>query len=225
MYFQSRNKNYRLDFIYNTKRLFVLISILIIFGSVVSIYKYKNRTYKSNRDLKSKIQDIVLELKEKHIPVFIREVGFGVSKKSAQDLLDFKNLAGIDCGGSGGTSWSKVESLCSEDERKKNIAQTFAEWGVPTAQSILNIKEAELENKNRGLNLIATGGIRNGLDLAKAIYLGADIGAMARPFLVAANNSKEDLENLIEDTIQELKIAMFACGAKKLADFKSLHKS
>ena len=87
----------------------------------------------------------------------------------------------------------------------------FSEWGIPTTQSIRNVRQVSDQ-----LPLIATGGLRSGIDVAKAIALGADIGSMARPFLLAAHAGEEALDTFISDTLTELRICMFGVGAKDL---------
>lgn len=147
------------------------------------------------------------------IPIWVREVGFGLSYAAAQKLVRL-GVAGIDCAGAGGTSWSKVESMCASDLRQRRRAEVFGEWGIPTAQSIENVRHADCK-----IPLIATGGLRNGLDVARALYLGADVGAMARPMLLAAREGQDALEAFIEDTIAEIRMACFGMG---VSDIKSL---
>jgi isopentenyl-diphosphate Delta-isomerase len=91
----------------------------------------------------------------------------------------------------------------------------FSEWGIPTADSIVSVRRA-----SQRIPLIATGGIRSGIDVAKAVALGADVAAMARPMLVAANAGEEALATFIEDTIAELKVCMFGTGAGSLDGLK-----
>ncbi len=148
------------------------------------------------------------------IPVFVREVGFGFSKKSAERLLA-TGIAGLDCAGAGGTSWAKVEALCATNEKFRRLGMIMGEWGIPTATSITNVRAVD-----RHIPLIATGGLRSGLDVAKAIALGADIGAMAQPMLQAAMESEEALMRFIEQVLTELKVAMFAAGAADIAALK-----
>lgn len=177
------------------------------------------------RGLHQHIANVCAALQQDGIPVFVREVGFGISAHAARRLID-AGVAGIDCAGAGGTSWAKVESLCAKSERRRNMGARFGEWGIPTADAIVGVRSV-----SRDIPLIATGGIRTGLDVAKAIALGADLTAMARPMLVAAvatlaqqekseHASTEALENavdqLIGDTLTELKIAMFGIGATDL---------
>lgn len=148
------------------------------------------------------------------IPVYAREIGFGIGAGTARRLLEC-GVAGIDCSGAGGTSWAKVEACCTDDPVRRQLGQRFGEWGIPTAQSIVNVRTA-----SPSLPLIASGGLRNGIDLARAIALGADLGAMARPFLVADAAGEAALERLVLDTIAELKVCMFASGAARATELR-----
>jgi isopentenyl-diphosphate delta-isomerase len=123
-------------------------------------------------------------------------------------LLAEAGVAAIDVAGSGGTSWSQVELFRAPDELHKRVAAAFRDWGIPTVDSIQMVKRAAPE-----MPVIASGGIRSGIDIAKAIALGAEIGGMAGPFLKAATISSEKVAETLEETIRVLRIAMFAAGA------------
>ncbi len=154
-----------------------------------------------------KIAEICSALHKEGIPVFAREVGFGVSADTARHLVE-AGIAGIDCAGAGGTSWAKVEGICAKTERRRKIGLAFGEWGIPTADTLRAVRSV-----TSTLPVIATGGLRSGLDLAKAIALGANVGAMARPMLVAGDQGEEVLHGFITDTLDELRVAMFGIGA------------
>lgn len=154
------------------------------------------------------------KLSKINVPVLVREVGFGLSKESARALVNC-GIAGLDCAGAGGTSWAKVESLCASDEKFQKLGKVFGEWGIPTAKSIQNVRNVS------EIPLIATGGIRNGLDVAKSLGLGADLSAMAQPMLKAAMISEDALFSFIEQTLLELKVAMFASGCQNVSDLRS----
>ena len=115
------------------------------------------------------------------VPVLVREVGFGLSKASVKAIMS-TGVDGIDCAGAGGTSWAKVESLCATTKKYRRLGEAFGEWGIPTVDSIQNVRAID-----KAIPLIATGGIRNGLDMAKCLALGADLSAMAQPMLCAGN--------------------------------------
>lgn len=161
-------------------------------------------------DVAARVRELCSGMRARGVPVFAREVGFGISADAARLLID-AGVSGIDCAGAGGTSWAKVEALCAKSERRRRMGAAFGEWGIPTADAIRAVRSV-----SQRLPLIATGGLRSGLDLAKAIALGADVGAMARPMLVAANQGEERLAGFIGDVLDELRIAMFAIGVSDL---------
>lgn len=140
----------------------------------------------------------------KNIPVFAREVCFGLSPEATKRLIDM-GVSGLDCAGAGGTSWAKVEALCAKSERQRKMALRFAEFGIPTAQSIQNVRSV-----SAGIPLIATGGIKTGQDILKALNLGANMASMARPMLIAAQQGEQALFEFIEDLLEELRITIFA---------------
>jgi isopentenyl-diphosphate delta-isomerase len=159
------------------------------------------------RGLASRLSLLCRELGAEGIPVFAREVCFGLSQDAARRLVDC-GVSGLDCSGAGGTSWAKVEAFCAPTPQRRELGLRFGEWGIPTADSIQNVRSVSAD-----ICLIASGGLRSGLDLAKALALGADIGAMARPFLLAAHEGEAALERLIEGILEELRICMFGTGA------------
>lgn len=162
------------------------------------------------RNLVVRVRDLCSAMRAQGVPVFAREVGFGISADAARALID-AGVSGIDCAGAGGTSWAKVEGICAKTERRRKMGLAFGEWGIPTAEAIRAVRSV-----SQRIPLIATGGLRSGLDLAKALALGADVGAMARPLLVAANQGDDALQTCIEDVLTELRIAMFGIGASDL---------
>jgi isopentenyl-diphosphate Delta-isomerase len=166
------------------------------------------------RGLADKVKELARQLRLDGIPVFAREVGFGMSAEAAKVLVE-AGVAGIDCAGAGGTSWAKVEGICAKTERRRKMGHSFGEWGIPTTEAIRAVRSA-----SQRVPLIATGGLRSGIDLAKAIALGADVGAMARPMLVAAHAGEEALHAFIDDTLTELRISMFGIGAGDLEALK-----
>jgi isopentenyl-diphosphate delta-isomerase len=162
------------------------------------------------RGLAGKIKALCAALHAEGVAVFAREVGFGLSADAARVLVDC-GVDGLDCAGAGGTSWAKVEGLCARTERRRKMGLAFGEWGIPTADAIVAVRSVAPH-----VPLIATGGVRTGLDVAKAIALGADVAAMARPMLVAADRGDDALDAFIDDTLTELRIAMFGVGAGDL---------
>lgn len=149
------------------------------------------------------------------VPVIAKEVGNGISGAMAENLMA-AGVAAIDVAGAGGTSWARVEGERANDARQRRLGQTFADWGLPTAECVIEIRSIAPT-----IPLIASGGLRNGLDAAKAIALGADLAGMALPFLEAANQSSEALHELVEILVAELTTALFCTGCKTLTDLRS----
>jgi isopentenyl-diphosphate delta-isomerase len=140
-----------------------------------------------------------------------KEVGWGMSEEAARRLAS-AGVAAIDVAGAGGTSWSQVEMHRARTAAQKRIAAAFIDWGIPTADAILNVRRAAPQ-----LPVIASGGLRDGIDVAKCVALGAGLGGLASPFLKAAAVSLEATIEVIEGLGRELRIAMFAAGAGSLA--------
>ncbi len=148
------------------------------------------------------------------LPVMVKEVGWGISEEVARRLAQ-AGVTGIDVAGAGGTSWSEVERYRASNEAMKNVAAAFAQWGIPTADSIRMARKGAPE-----VALIASGGVRTGVDVAKAIALGADAAALATPLLKTANASWETVMEKLDEIIQELRITMFCIGARNLRELK-----
>lgn len=140
------------------------------------------------------------------VPVIAKEVGWGFSERSAR-LLAGVGVAAIDVAGSGGTSWSEVEYHRAPTAFHARVARSFADWGIPTAQSIQHVRKAAPE-----VAVIASGGLRDGIDIAKCIALGATLGGMAGPFLKAAADSIEAVTTLAREVERQIRVAMF-CAA------------
>ena len=149
------------------------------------------------------------------VPVVAKEVGWGISPSIARRLVG-AGVAAIDVAGAGGTSWSQVEMHRSPDEGAAAVAAEFVDWGIPTARAVADLRQAMPE-----LPLIASGGLRGGIDLAKVLALGARIGGMAGPFLRAAVDSSETVIELINRTAKVLRVAMFATGCPDLAALRN----
>jgi isopentenyl-diphosphate delta-isomerase len=145
------------------------------------------------------------------VPVVAKEVGWGFAEDTARRLIE-AGVAAIDVAGSGGTSWSQVEMYRAESEIQRRVAATFIDWGIPTADAILAVKRADAQ-----LPIIASGGIRHGLDVAKCLALGATLAGMAGPFLKAAVQSPQAVLDEIEIARRELRVAMFGIGASSIA--------
>ena len=145
------------------------------------------------------------------VPVIAKEVGWGFSQEAARQLADV-GIAAIDVAGAGGTSWSQVEMYRAPTKRLKRVAGAFIDWGIPTAVSIQYCRQAT------SLPVFASGGINNGIDVAKCIALGANIVGLAGHFLRAADSDGvAGVIELAETITDELRIAMFSTGADSLS--------
>jgi isopentenyl-diphosphate delta-isomerase len=143
------------------------------------------------------------------IPVVVKETGGGISRSTAFRLAG-AGVAALDVGGSGGTSFAAIEGLRAQgrkDERGHRLGNILRGWGIPTPVSIVAARAA-------GLPVIATGGIRSGLDGAKAIALGATLVGVARPLLVAAREGEQAVHAWIDCFLHELRSVMFLLGAR-----------
>jgi isopentenyl-diphosphate Delta-isomerase len=148
------------------------------------------------------------------VPAIAKEVGNGISGEMAQKLIN-AGIAAIDVAGAGGTSWAKVESERAETAMQRRLGLTFADWGIPTAECIINVRQAA-----PNIPLIASGGLRHGLEVAKAIALGADLAGLAMPFLRAAAESESTLHALAEVLIAEITTVLFCTGNANLQQLK-----
>ena len=161
--------------------------------------------------LLDKISDLCNDLP---VPVIAKEVGNGISATMAEKLIA-AGVQAIDVAGAGGTSWALVESERAETALQRRLGQTFGDWGIPTADCIASIREHDPD-----VPLIASGGLRNGLDVAKAIALGADIAGLAMPFLKAAAVSEAAVVELTEVLIAEITTVLFCTANSSLYKLK-----
>ncbi|MEP0824696.1 MAG: type 2 isopentenyl-diphosphate Delta-isomerase [Nitrososphaera sp.] len=146
------------------------------------------------------------------VPVIVKEVGAGISREVAIKL-EMSGVSAVNVAGAGGTSWAGVEKLRAEamkDDLKRHLGEIFWDWGIPTAASLIEVRRAVK------LPLIASGGLRNGVEVAKCIALGANMAAMAYPFLRAAAQSREALFAFADMVLAELKSTMFLVGARNI---------
>jgi isopentenyl-diphosphate delta-isomerase len=164
--------------------------------------------------LVDKLAEVAREL---GVPVIIKETGCGISMETAS-LLREKGIKIFDVSGAGGTSWIAVEMIRGKRRStlKAESAGVYASWGIPTAASIIEVRYSASDSV-----LIGSGGLRNGLDVVKAISLGADLAGMALPMLRNAMMGKDKLKEFVERTVFEIKAGMFLTGARTLRD---LHK-
>jgi len=155
-------------------------------------------------DLLTKIEAVCRAL---DVPVIAKEVGWGFSPTDVKRLVD-AGISAIDVAGSGGTSWSEVEYHRAPTAFHARVAASFADWGIPTADAIGYAKEAAPQ-----IPIIASGGLRDGIDIAKCIALGANLAGLAGPFLKASVISTEAVEQLIIELTAQLRIAMLCTQA------------
>ena len=167
-----------------------------------------------NTDFSGLISKIERVCRELQVPVVVKEVGWGISESVARRLSQ-AGVAGIDVAGAGGTVWSEVEGLRANSKLSLRLAETFAGWGIPTAESIKMVRRGA-----PALPVIASGGIRDGLDAAKAIALGADAVGLAAPLLKAADISADAAIEAIDELTRGLRLAMFCLGAPNLGVLK-----
>lgn len=161
------------------------------------------------RGLLAKIGEVARALE---VPVVVKEIGCGISGRTARALAEV-GVRILDTAGLGGTSWARIEAARAED---LELGEVFADWGVPTPESIRQLAAID------GLTVIGSGGVRTGIDVAKAIALGADVVGLAQPFLAAAMESADKVYARIQRTLQELRITMFCCGARTLEDLRKV---
>lgn len=160
--------------------------------------------------LLKKVEAVCQAFAAEGVPVIAKEVGWGFSKDDARRLAD-AGISAIDVAGAGGTSWSQVEMHRAENESDARVAAAFISWGIPTVDAILNVREAAPQ-----LPVIASGGLRDGIDIAKCLALGATVGGMAGPFLKAANKSVDAVIETVDELAREIRIALFATGCKDI---------
>lgn len=144
------------------------------------------------------------------VPVIAKEVGWGFSEQDVYKLVD-AGIETFDVAGAGGTSWSQVEMHRAQNESQARLAASFINWGIPTSEAILNVRSVA-----SNLKIIASGGIRTGVDIAKCIALGATMGGMAGPFIKAAVVSLDETVRTIGEIAREIQVCMFAAGAQNL---------
>ncbi|HEY5729427.1 MAG TPA: type 2 isopentenyl-diphosphate Delta-isomerase [Anaerolineales bacterium] len=161
--------------------------------------------------LANKIEEMC---KQMEVPVIAKEVGWGISEKTAKLLADC-GVSAIDVAGAGGTSWSQVEMHRAPDKFTRQLAATFVGWGIPTSDSILIVKRVVPD-----MTIFASGGLKDGLDIAKCIALGATLGGMAGQFLKAAAVSTEKAVEMMKLTKRQIEVTMFNVGAGELESLK-----
>ena len=146
------------------------------------------------------------------VPVIAKEVGSGLSEATGRALASV-GIEILDTAGVSGTSWARIETRRSGE---LELGELFANWGIPTPESIVQLRRIP------GVTVIGSGGVRSGVDIAKAVALGADLAGLAYPFLEAATESPERVAAVIDRLVDELKITMFCLGARNLAELRDV---
>lgn len=165
-----------------------------------------------DRDFSGALTRIENIVKKVHIPVIVKEVGFGMSMETVKQLESVGVMA-VDVGGYGGTNFAKVEN-----ERRDHLLSFFNDWGIPTAISII-----EAKNRCPELFILGSGGIQNSLDIVKALSIGANAAGLAGKFLkILMDNGYEKLIDEINLILSEIRFMMTALGAKTVPDIQSV---
>lgn len=166
-----------------------------------------------DRDFRGCVETFARLVRDLAIPVVAKETGSGLSRRSIETLRK-AGVTTVDVSGAGGTSWVGVETLRARDGATRQIGELLWDWGVPTAVSVINAVAG-------GMTAIATGGIRNGLDAARALALGATVVGIARPVLQAyQKGGKEGAETYLLQVERELSAIMVLCGARTIAELQ-----
>lgn len=167
-----------------------------------------------DRDWAGKLDAIARVVRYLEVPVVVKEVGAGISATVAGRLID-AGVSAIDVAGAGGTSWAAVEGKRAQDPHLRALAMAFADWGIPTAEAVKAIAEAYPQ-----IPLIASGGIRTGIDVAKALRLGASLAGQAAAILDSATESSRAVVERFSVTLDQLRLACFCTGSPNLEALK-----
>jgi isopentenyl-diphosphate Delta-isomerase len=184
-------------------------ALILHFNSLQEAIQREGQT--SFAGLLHKVEEVCTRIS---IPVIAKEVGWGFSREDVS-LLVQAGISAIDVAGAGGTSWSQVEMYRSDDDHQRQLAAAFRDWGIPTTEAILNVIQT-----SPGLPIIASGGLKTGVDIAKCIALGASIGGMAGPFLRSATQSPEETVKTINLIKDEIILCMFSTASNSLEQLR-----
>jgi isopentenyl-diphosphate delta-isomerase len=168
-----------------------------------------------NRNWAGLFDKIVAVAQALPVPLAVKEVGGGLSAGLARRFTE-AGIDIIDVAGAGGTSWAAVEAARIEDPGRASLANAFVDWGIPTAEAVMEVRSA-----CPNATIIASGGMKSGIDVAKAVRLGADIAGMAAGVLEAANHSPAALTKRFRLIIEELRISCFCTGSADLAALRA----
>jgi isopentenyl-diphosphate delta-isomerase len=186
-------------------------ALVLHLNTLQEVFQPEGDTDFSN--LLSKIENLT---KDFTVPIGVKEVGMGIDRDTARKLTS-AGVKFIDVAGAGGTSWIQVESYRSDDAARKKAAEAFLDWGLPTADSIKAVRSLSDD-----IPLIASGGLKHGVDAAKSIALGADLAGFGRMLLQSAMEQNAEALLLQMDRIEfECRAAMFGIGASNMNELKS----
>jgi isopentenyl-diphosphate delta-isomerase len=164
------------------------------------------------------LQKLCKLAQELDVPVIVKETGAGIAAEDAA-MLEAAGVAGIDVAGVGGTSWAAVEyyrAKARQNGSSQRLGEIFWDWGIPTAVSLVETV------KSVNLPVIASGGIRNGIDATKALALGASLASATYPFLGPATKSSEDVKKALSYLVGEVRNAMFLVGANSIQNLQKV---
>ena len=168
---------------------------------------------------KGGIQALERLVKELSVPVIVKETGCGFSEKTL-DALTNKGLYAVDVSGLGGTHWGLIEGLrLSKEDFRFGIGETFSSWGVKTLESLLYASK-----KTRDFKLWSSGGMKNGLDAAKCLAIGAEMVGFGQSILKALVEGEDKLDGLMAKIEYELKVSLFCTGSSCLEELKGKWK-
>lgn len=164
------------------------------------------------RDFSGLLDKIGAVASELEVPVIVKEIGCGISLELARALAE-RGVRIVDTAGQGGTSWARIEAARCDDP---TLGERFADWGIPTPESIRNALSVP------GLTVIGSGGVRHGIDVAKALALGAHLAGMAYPLLESATVSADAVAAKLRRTLEELMICMFCAGTRTIGELQAV---
>ena len=170
-----------------------------------------DRDFRGLREALARLVDVA------KLPIIVKETGFGIAPDEVRELLAL-GVAWVDLAGAGGTNWAAVEAYRLDEGPLREAAADFDDWGWPTALLLAGLSDCGRGGGPEGLRLIASGGLRNGLDVAKAIALGAGLAAMALPVVRALETGgKVGVADFLERVALGLRAAMLLSGSRDLA--------
>jgi isopentenyl-diphosphate delta-isomerase len=167
-----------------------------------------------DRHFSNSLNKIETICKHLTVPVLVKEVGCGIDRETARKLINV-GVKAIDVAGLGGTSWAAVEMYRQEDPVMKAVSANFIDWGIPTVSALKDLQEFQGK-----VAVISSGGLDSGIDLAKSLALGADLGGFARKFLLAAERGEQVLHQTIEQILLELRISLFCTKSGSISEIK-----